>query len=45
MSYGPRGRDWLALLFVVFAAGAGIGIGCQHGCRYVRDHLNVEWSE
>lgn len=45
MNYGPRGRDYLAMFCIVLAVGAGIGIGCQHGCSYVREHLTVEWSE
>lgn len=44
--FGPNltSGDLLAMLIGLLLIGAVLGIGCNAGCSYLREHINVEWK-
>ena len=34
----------ISMVVGALVVGALVGIGCQAGCGYLREHVNVEWK-
>lgn len=41
--WGPSRSGMIAGMLALLLVGAGLGVGCEQGCAYVRSHLHVEW--
>lgn len=37
----PTGRDLLVLAIALLLTGALLGVGCNAGCGYVREHVDI----
>ncbi len=42
---GVTGAGLIGVAAVILLIGALVGIGCNAGCGYVREHINVEWKK
>ncbi len=41
--YGPSARELVGFCLLLLVVGGVLGVGCQHGCAYVRRHIVVHW--
>jgi hypothetical protein len=39
------GRQWIVFLAIVAGLGALLGIGCERGCSYLRQHVSIGWAQ
>lgn len=37
----PSGRELACAVVFLLAAGAALGVGCEHGCGWIRRHVSV----
>ena len=42
--YGPTPGELWAFVASVLIVGAILGVGCEHGCGYARNHIEISWK-